>query len=191
MWRSLNPCLLLVIALLPVTPVYATLRQGRTRRVTESQEKYTPQSSAQTRGPCPASTIKRTAEQTEPLRFVSVEGCEVVWRNVYNNPAIPDLRLKYMGTNPIPEETPPSTVFMVTRTIKDRYLVNARLENGSYGTWRPPFPLKPTPVPKQVSTHKPTSTPRATPTPKPTAGSKPTTTSQKRGWSLPDVKPEK
>ncbi len=183
MWQSLTPCLLLLIVLLPVTPVYATLRQGRTRRITESQEKNTPQGGAQTRGPCLGPTIKRTAEQTEPLRFVRVEGCEVVWRNVYNNPAIPELRLKFTGTNPIPEETPLLTVFMVTRTVKDRYLVNARLENGSYSTWRPPFQFKPLP--------RPTTTAKPVPTPKPTAAPKPTTTPQKRGWSLPDVKPER
>ena len=182
MWRSLTSLLLLLIVLIPDTPVYATPGQGRTRRVIKSPEDYT-QSVAQTRGSCPEPTIKRTSEQTEPLRFVRVEGCEVVWRNVYNDPAIPDLRLKYTGVNPIPAGTLPSTVFMVTRTLKDHYLVVVRLENGSYNAWKPPFSFKPAPVPKPVAT--------PTPTRQPTPTRKPTTPPQKRGWSLPDAKPER
>lgn len=184
MWRPLTSFLYLPIVLTSVTPVHAAPRQERTRRVIESQEKNRPPSVAPTRGLCPAPIVKLTGEQTEPLRFVRVEGCEVVWRNVYNDPAIPDLRLKYTGVNPIPADTPSSTVFMVTRTIKDRYLVTARLENGSYSRWKPPFPLKPSPTPA------PKPVPPPAPPPKPTAAPKPTRTPQKKGWSLPDVKPE-
>jgi hypothetical protein len=101
----------------------------------------------------------------EPLRFVRVESCEVIWRNVYNDPAIPDLRLNYTGANPISAGTTPSTVFMVTWTIKDGYLVSARLENGSYSAWDPPFTFEPRPKPK------------------------PESPSQKGAWTSPNEKP--
>ena len=176
MRRYLISCLLLLIMLLPGALACGTSPQGRARRVGQQQKRLAP-SSAQSRSACPAPATKYTSEQTEPLRFVRVEGCTSVWRNVYNDPRIPDLRLKYTGTSPIPAGTAPGAVFMVTRTIKDGYLVSARLENGSYRTWKPPFPFKPTPVLKPT----PTPAPRSTATPR--------TTPVKEGWSLPKAEP--
>ena len=147
MWRRLTLYLLLLIVLLPVALAYRMAQQRRARRITEQQQKHLPQGITQARGPCPAPKKKKeTSEQTEPLRFVRVEGCEVIWRNIYNDPRIPDLRLRYAGSNPIPAGTTPGAVFMVSRTIKDGYLVSARLGNGSYRTWKPPFPFRPTPM---------------------------------------------
>lgn len=181
--------LLVLMMLLPNADAYAVPRQTRARRAATQQERL-PQSNAPGRAGCPAPVTKYKGVQTEPLRFVRVEGCTVIWRNVYNNPRIADLRLTYAGVNPVPAGTQPSTVFSVTRTVGAGQLVSARLDPSfrntqvslSPSTTAPPSSSPPAPVPPPRPTSRSTSTPTSQPKPKPTP-------SHKEGWVLPKAEP--